>query len=279
MCLRNQKKTKNQAQIKKEKKCNPSDIGTDSLEAEKIMNKISYISKLFNADFVEMHEHGLWELVYCTRGFGKTIIDNKDYVFNKGEMLIIPPHIKHGDKSESSFDNIHLTVANLSIGTTGAIKIVDNHSENIHTILDLAHMAYHKKGTNYVNLLNSLYDVLINYILAYKNPTNDYDYIQQIEENIIANISNPNFNLKEFLASLPYNSEYIRQKFIEQKLISPNKYLTEKRMEYGTYLLSVKTLSQLSIREIASLCGYDDPKYFSRAFKKYTGKCPNSYII
>ncbi|MBP3388412.1 MAG: AraC family transcriptional regulator, partial [Clostridia bacterium] len=35
--------------------------------------------------------------------------------------------------------------------------------------------------------------------------------------------------------------------------------------------------SNYSIQEIAFLCGYLDPYYFSRVFRKYTGQSPRSW--
>nr|MCR4588982.1 helix-turn-helix transcriptional regulator [Lachnospiraceae bacterium] len=32
-----------------------------------------------------------------------------------------------------------------------------------------------------------------------------------------------------------------------------------------------------SIKEVCSMCGYSDPNYFSRIFKKYVGVSPSEY--
>lgn len=45
------------------------------------------------------------------------------------------------------------------------------------------------------------------------------------------------------------------------------------RMGYAQHLLSTTTKP---IKEIALLAGYKEPYYFSKAFKKYYGKCPKS---
>ncbi len=45
------------------------------------------------------------------------------------------------------------------------------------------------------------------------------------------------------------------------------------RMDYARRLLST---SGKPVKEIALLAGYKEPHYFSKAFKKYYGKCPKS---
>ena len=55
---------------------------------------------------------------------------------------------------------------------------------------------------------------------------------------------------------------------------TPIEYITKIRIDEATYLLCN---SLLSISEIASVVGYDDPLYFSRIYKKATGFSPSNY--
>jgi len=43
------------------------------------------------------------------------------------------------------------------------------------------------------------------------------------------------------------------------------------------YACQLLTQRELIIKEIADKIGYDDPYYFSRIFKKVTGKSPAQY--
>jgi two-component system response regulator YesN len=52
------------------------------------------------------------------------------------------------------------------------------------------------------------------------------------------------------------------------------KYLTAIRIEKAKELLSS---TEYSMREICSMCGYSDPNYFSRSFKKNAGITPSDY--
>lgn len=55
---------------------------------------------------------------------------------------------------------------------------------------------------------------------------------------------------------------------------TPMRYLTEQRLSRALILLEDQSMT---IKEIASQVGYDDPLYFSRLFRKYAGKCPSRY--
>ena len=65
-----------------------------------------------------------------------------------------------------------------------------------------------------------------------------------------------------------------RRKFKETYGISPIDYLLQLRIEQAEdFLLH----SQLSIAEIALMCGFNDSGYFCRTFKKQTGVTPTTY--
>ena len=51
-------------------------------------------------------------------------------------------------------------------------------------------------------------------------------------------------------------------------------YLTNIRMERAKELLST---TEHSMKEICAMCGYSDPNYFSRSFKKNVGVTPTEF--
>jgi AraC-like DNA-binding protein len=55
---------------------------------------------------------------------------------------------------------------------------------------------------------------------------------------------------------------------------SPVAYFIRKKMDLARYLLTQTTMS---IKEVASAAGYDDPLYFSAQFKKQVGVSPSFY--
>lgn len=65
-----------------------------------------------------------------------------------------------------------------------------------------------------------------------------------------------------------------RRIFREFTGVGPHQYRIHLKLSRARDLLQD---SDLSIKEIASLCGFDDDQYFCRYFKKVTGKTPTSY--
>ena len=56
--------------------------------------------------------------------------------------------------------------------------------------------------------------------------------------------------------------------------MSPMDYFIRMKIQFACQLLSQR---ELRIKEVADKIGYDDPYYFSRIFKKITGKSPAQY--
>ena len=73
-------------------------------------------------------------------------------------------------------------------------------------------------------------------------------------------------------ASVSHSSLYRR--FVKRFQISPKRFLLEYRIERACALLSA---TNCSVQEISNSVGFDDPFYFSRAFKEIKGVSPRQY--
>jgi transcriptional regulator GlxA family with amidase domain len=56
--------------------------------------------------------------------------------------------------------------------------------------------------------------------------------------------------------------------------LTPGDFLKEARIKKATELLKN---TNMNISEIAYMCGFNDPKYFSKVFKSSIGKTPSEY--
>ncbi len=89
-----------------------------------------------------------------------------------------------------------------------------------------------------------------------------------LEENYWQNITGP-FLEEHF----HYSFDYLNRKFKSVTGKTVFAYLREVRISNATKLLQI---SSLSVSEIAQQCGFCDLYYFSRAYKKETGKVPTA---
>ena len=102
--------------------------------------------------------------------------------------------------------------------------------------------------------------------------------VEKIEHGIISNYADCDYELDTFLRSLPFSYDYLRKLFQKELGVTPHKYLIDKRLQFAAEILVSIDNSSNSIADIAMMCGFRDPLYFSKMFKKKYGVAPSYYI-
>ena len=98
--------------------------------------------------------------------------------------------------------------------------------------------------------------------------------VKQALEIIRQEISNPDFNVDKLISTLEISRTKCYRVFKEVLQQSPSDVIINLRLQKAKELL---VQGSLNISEISFECGFKDPKYFSRMFKKHYGSSPKSY--
>lgn len=99
------------------------------------------------------------------------------------------------------------------------------------------------------------------------------DVIQEIQHFICCHYAE-NISLNSLAEQFYLHPNYLSRLFKEKTGHNFVEYLTEIRMEKVKELLRS---SNKKIIEICDMTGYDNPRYFSKVFKQYTGMTPREY--
>ena len=97
----------------------------------------------------------------------------------------------------------------------------------------------------------------------------------QIKKYIELNYQDAELSLEKISAHFGYNKNYIANAFKKAANISVGKYIMSIRIQ-NACALADSNIS--SVKDIAYLCGFSDPLYFSKSFKKYIGKSPKEFM-
>ena len=101
--------------------------------------------------------------------------------------------------------------------------------------------------------------------------------VQRIEDDILQHYPDCAYDLNAYLGTLPFNTEYLKKLFKKETGLTPLQYLTEKRLESAASSLA-SYWGRGNVSETARLCGFSDPLYFSRLFKRKYGVSPRGYL-
>lgn len=101
-----------------------------------------------------------------------------------------------------------------------------------------------------------------------KPDKNFYGGMGNICDFINNNYKNSEINLTYVANKFGFNPSYLSRRFKEETGMSFVDYVTKCRMDKAIELLHKKTAMYITAREV----GIPDPNYFSKCFKKYTGK-------
>lgn len=98
------------------------------------------------------------------------------------------------------------------------------------------------------------------------------EQIAELLKDFLVENYNQDINLNLVANNLNYSASYLTKIFCQVYDCSPSKYVTNLRISHAQRMLLHNP--ELSIREIGETVGYHDQGYFSRIFKKQTGKSP-----
>lgn len=242
------------------------------------MNNINFVGRQLRAYSVLQHSHEDWELVYCTSGQGEYVFESGEPLkYKKGEVVAIPPHVKHTNVSEEGFTNIYLTISDATLPYRSAKKIVDETERQIYRSFSEANYYFNSTINNKELVLSALGSLIVSYLIVYLGKNSSSEVVEEIRKNILQNFSDINYELDKFLRSLPFSYDYVRKLFKRETGITPHEFLTRTRMNAAQMLLSGTSRFDYSISETSEMCGFSEPLYFSRVFKKRFGCSPTEF--
>lgn len=109
--------------------------------------------------------------------------------------------------------------------------------------------------------------------ISNKNSESSNDVISSAKKYIAENFAK-NITLDDVSYNVNISPYYLSRLFKEATGQNFIDYLTELRIDKAKELLSQ---TQYSMKEICSMCGYSDPNYLSKSFKKKVGVTPTEY--
>ncbi|MBD5631975.1 MAG: helix-turn-helix transcriptional regulator [Clostridia bacterium] len=190
-----------------------------------------------------------------------------------GEIVLVPPNVKY----TFAFKSATLILLEQALLPVKEVTLIPD--DNLGSIRSAASSAREYFGKSQI-VLSALGNLLAAYVTAFTARDKFSPVVAIVREDIIKNVSNPTYYLDDALKKLPLNYDYVRKLFKKETGATPHEFLLQQRMELAANLLHsgiTNRYSGYTVSQIAEACGFSEPLYFSRVFKKYYGMAPSEY--
>lgn len=104
----------------------------------------------------------------------------------------------------------------------------------------------------------------------------EYEFLTNAKKAVNINIGKEYYSIDEFARDLSMSHSNLCKKMRRVAGVSPTEFIVNTKLGKSLSLLAE---GKLSIKEVAYSTGFNDPKYFSRRFKKEFGISPKEYKL
>lgn len=205
--------------------------------------------------------------------------EGKEYPLSPGTLFFTFPYQPFEIKKDNDFTYLYI-----SFNGAGACELLENLNINKDNCIfsDFIHILdFWMSSVRRINPsnANTLTESILLYSLSYINSSGEHDFKAEDRfENIIKyinnNFSDPNMSIAKVADVFFYRKKYLSTLFIKKTNVKFTDYLNNLRVQHAIKLMKN---TSVPISEIALKCGFSDPFYFSKVFKKITTKTPTEF--
>lgn len=245
------------------------------------------------------HSHLRIELNYVKKGSCRIILEEETVLFQEGDLMLLPSHVSHkfeaGEKGctlmqleflpdifwqlnalqplSTGEENTSFTTPLWSLSKQKRLlKMVDDVRivQEIRTVIN--ELQQQEEGYEYLVVLSyvELMVLIYRYVSRHVFPS-DMNRILREAIMYLKIYYASDVAMADVAAHIGVSERYLRKLFSQEFHLSPLGYLQRIRIDKAVELLKN---TDLSVKEVAYLCGYHSSQYFSHVFKQYTGIRP-----
>lgn len=225
------------------------------------------------------HIRAVYAVHLVTNGKGVLTRGEKQTDIEKGDVFFTSPGTAYSIKSSDGLQYAYVSF--LGLGATSLLSRIDNDlSEAIYkhndALADFWLDALYNSNPKNIDLISrSVLEYSVSRLINSAACGASSDTVAEIKKYIDSRISDAGLSLKTVAALFGYNEKYLSKLFYRYMGVRFGDYITELRMRTACGLMEC---GRSCIKEIAFLCGYTDPLYFSKVFKSRLKCSPTVFL-
>lgn len=267
---------KKNSEIKRKNVCLFS-LSNDTDNYEEYFNVINtvYEREHLKTDFTI---NTVFKMVVIIKGKGNYITTTESKSVKKGDVFIIFPGTTQKISNEKDLEYAYVSF--MSVKAYNLLAQLGIHKNNFFRLNSSSFIKIWQEAFSKKVSLSLYSEGLINITLSYVTATQtkilnpDSSFADALFKTFDQRFTDSTFNLNELALELNYTPNYLSSVFKKYTGQSFQSYLTYKRLQKA---LSLFHAGYSQIKQISFLCGYSDPLYFSKVFKKHTSYSPTEY--
>ena len=250
------------------------DVMFENVENLKLMDIISDNSSL-HLIRNQRADHGF---IFKMSGESRYDFDHQSIDLREGDMLYIPKGSNYTVRRTSSGESKFV-----SICFDGVIKDAQPRLYHAKNFADIHHICHTlerlwllRSPSDEYKCVSIFYDILSQICemdeMTYRS-SHQYQLIEPALEYLKLHLFDCNLKTQTLSDLCKISGTYFRKIFQSQFGISPQKYIIHQRLEQAKSIIDQGEFHSLA--EVALSVGYEDPLYFSKAFKEKYGVSPS----
>ena len=241
-----------------------------------VLKECTCFDNTSNVWILDEHKHDFIELIYFIYGEAQVVTSNGEKNLTLYDVLLHPAGELHREiidlHKRQEIINIFLD-GEVGVGLNESIVLKDN-TGYMKTLFQA--ISYHadKQDKMSETIIDKLLELLFLYMFKsiQDNSISDYDIVEKTIRYVQDNYMN-HLSVAEIASVSHISPSYLSRVMKKQMGMSPMKYVNTIRIEVSKRLLK----ERIPIDKISTLVGIEDPKYFSKVFKSFTGISPSDY--
>lgn len=214
------------------------------------------------------HGHACTEIVFNVGGRGTLFHDAQTFAYGPHSVFTYQPNGRHWITQHAEGRHVCLGVQGcdaekLPIGVFAVSRRLDAWRKGVSALLRKP------DARTRLELIAGL--VVVDLLEAHGPAAAPASKAQQARAYIDAHYAEA-ISLEDLAARFFVSADYLRQLFRAEFKAGPIHYLIRKRIDAATELLR---FSALPVQEVARQCGFENAFYFSRMYRKVTGRTPS----
>lgn len=217
--------------------------------------------------------HGCWELLFVFRGAG-TLWSDAPLPLRPGYAILIPPGVAHREECRQPADVLWVGLRGTCLRNLPRKSVLAVETPELAPVFEQLWLRAERRYGRIGPELDGLARAALGGFLRMhgERKVSGDDLMDQAIAHLHANYA-ASLSVARLAARIGFSEGYFFRLFKRRTGLTPNEYLTRLRIDAAKSLLRH---SSVRVARVARLVGYADPLYFSRAFRKATGRSPRA---